>query len=325
MDGNSYRKMMEKKDVGEKIITENITRVQEFEQFLIDNSISDMKNASHRNLLQFFTILNLDENERFLYMSSLKSYFMFTKNQRMIRAINLSSGRTTWLDRLSDTLDAEVGEELREEIMTVGGDIKQTSTPKKKAIWTKCMMDCLLANTDDATCKKILTNNLHYKSSNSGIIRKLRTRFKKNHDIDEILTLMHEDWLKRMAKYSGLESEIYRYCENDPSVEAGVRDGNIITVSKIPYKFNAYITATNDQEKHFNYCHCGWVRDSILKSEEEKISSTFCNCSGGWHKQPFEAIFERPLKVELVKSVLRGDDRCTFAVYLEDDLLPLKK
>jgi predicted hydrocarbon binding protein len=59
-------------------------------------------------------------------------------------------------------------------------------------------------------------------------------------------------------------------------------------------------------------CDCGWVR-----ATKTPVSSTFCLCAKGYIKKYFEAVFQRPVKVELLKSAVCGDEVCKFAIYLD--------
>ena len=79
-----------------------------------------------------------------------------------------------------------------------------------------------------------------------------------------------------------------------------------------------YLDATDDKMKRYYACHCAWARESILQGDE--VSSDFCYCSGGFTKQPWEAALDQHLEVELVKSVLRGDNECSFIIHLPADL-----
>ena len=45
-----------------------------------------------------------------------------------------------------------------------------------------------------------------------------------------------------------------------------------------------------------------------------------CYCRAGWYRQQFEGIFEKPIRIEIVKSVLRGDDVCRFAIHIPNNL-----
>ncbi|WDP92714.1 MAG: hypothetical protein HUN04_24530 [Desulfobacter sp.] len=54
----------------------------------------------------------------------------------------------------------------------------------------------------------------------------------------------------------------------------------------------------------YQQCSCGMVTSG-------KINHPFlCNCTVGYTKQIFETIYNRPVKVELQKSILNGDDIC---------------
>jgi len=63
-------------------------------------------------------------------------------------------------------------------------------------------------------------------------------------------------------------------------------------------------------------CDCGWVR-----STKTPISSTFCHCAKGYIVKYFEAVFQKPLKVELLQAVICGDEVCKFAIYLDDEIM----
>jgi hypothetical protein len=79
-----------------------------------------------------------------------------------------------------------------------------------------------------------------------------------------------------------------------------------------------YLAETDPALRRYYACHCPWVRDAI-KNDDVKLAEIFCQCSGGFHKKPFEIIFERPLKVEVLESVLKGDSRCRFAIHIPEE------
>jgi predicted hydrocarbon binding protein len=60
----------------------------------------------------------------------------------------------------------------------------------------------------------------------------------------------------------------------------------------------------------YERCYCGMVSKT-----KEKFSSTYCNCSRGWLLELFERVFEKPVKVELLQSVIQGDSNCKFVIY----------
>lgn len=68
-----------------------------------------------------------------------------------------------------------------------------------------------------------------------------------------------------------------------------------------------------DGKTIYSICHtCGCP---LIKSEILELSPTLCFCSLGWVKFVFDIILEKPVKVELEKSIGRGDNVCHFIVF----------
>ena len=63
-------------------------------------------------------------------------------------------------------------------------------------------------------------------------------------------------------------------------------------------------------------CDCGWVR-----ATRTPVSSTFCHCAKGYIAKYFEAVFQKPVKVDLVQAVVCGDEVCKFAIHLDDEIM----
>lgn len=325
MQEEVLRKYWKSRKTKESTIDEYVTYVRKMGDFLLNEKNSLGIDKSYlKDIQAFLREWKADKKEKQVFLYALKSYGLATDNRNMIANVNRLLGKGPWLDRFEETLDEFVGEELRRKIIEAGGPIKQSGSTAKKAVWTKCMMDCLEANVDEKTCKKILTNNLHFKSPKSPSFKKLKRIYEKTGNIDDVLEHLHEKWKKRIGDRYGYDSPEYKYVEADPTIEAGKREGNIVYVSKIPYQIKEFLEAKDDRIRRYHYCHCGWVRESLKKSDKEQVSPTFCNCSGGWHKVPFEGIFEQTLEVDLVKSVLKGDDICTFAIHLPKETLTKK-
>ena len=58
-----------------------------------------------------------------------------------------------------------------------------------------------------------------------------------------------------------------------------------------------------------NHCLC-----PMVETKPAGLSKTFCICSLGYVKEMHEQMFKKPVEVELVSSVLRGDPRCQFKI-----------
>jgi hypothetical protein len=100
---------------------------------------------------------------------------------------------------------------------------------------------------------------------------------------------------------------------------SGMREGDKIIHTKIPYMTQEYLDEKDERKKRYYACHCAWARETIM-SDELEVPASFCNCSGGFTVQPWEMALDQPLEVEMVKSVLKGDMECTFAIQLPKDV-----
>jgi len=60
-------------------------------------------------------------------------------------------------------------------------------------------------------------------------------------------------------------------------------------------------------------CNCELVQ---ALPEDERISPTYRHCSKGFVKRWWEGVLERPVKVDLIQSVVSGAQECEFAIYL---------
>jgi hypothetical protein len=58
-------------------------------------------------------------------------------------------------------------------------------------------------------------------------------------------------------------------------------------------------------------CYC-----PIARAHKMQMPKLWCNCSRGWIKELFETSLGKPVRVELKKSIIRGDDECRFQVWL---------
>jgi len=115
-----------------------------------------------------------------------------------------------------------------------------------------------------------------------------------------------------------ITDEVIAFVANDPEIGGGVREGNLIYETKIPYNTKAYLEETDPEKKRYHFCHCPWAKESIRKSTVT-VSPTFCQCSAGFVKRPFEVIFGQRLQADVLESVLQGDDVCRFAIHLPEN------
>ena len=120
----------------------------------------------------------------------------------------------------------------------------------------------------------------------------LKAIYDQSHDIDEVIAVMHTDL--------------------DRWYEFPFRDGNVIYAKKSPYDPEGYAQVETEEEKRRAYCHCPMIRSRL----EAGISPNYCLCGTGWYRQYWEGILGEPLRIEMLKNMLKGDEICQFAIHL---------
>jgi hypothetical protein len=77
---------------------------------------------------------------------------------------------------------------------------------------------------------------------------------------------------------------------------------------KIEYDEDARVI-TADENKSF--CVCPLVQRQIVRD-----SSMLCSCSEGFAERMFSAVLGQPVKARVIKSILRGDPSCVYAIQI---------
>jgi effector-binding domain-containing protein len=94
------------------------------------------------------------------------------------------------------------------------------------------------------------------------------------------------------------------------------REGSLISHTKVPYDREAWEAADDRDAKRRAYCHCALVQDRI-----DQVPPTYCYCGTGWVRQVWEGVLQRPIRVEVLKSLPAGDDECQFLIHLPEDVV----
>ena len=94
-----------------------------------------------------------------------------------------------------------------------------------------------------------------------------------------------------------------------------IRKGNVLYTTKNPSDPKAFSEAKTHLEKIKAYCFCPIIKQNLDKG----VPVTFCNCGAGWPKQLWEGVLQKSLKIEIVKSLTKGDEECQFAFSISDE------
>jgi effector-binding domain-containing protein len=200
------------------------------------------------------------------------------------------------LDRLAAGLQRHGGEAVRQQVMQ-GSQEYPWRSARDNAEWFHDAMERLDEAIDDEGARRTIMNNCADRFPPHRIAS-LRAEYQRSGDIDELLQIMRAD--RTLGHLSWYEQPI--------------RSGNVIHVSKDPVDPEAYEKATDSCERRSRYCHCSLMRDLIRSGQT--VSGTYCHCGAGWYHQLWEGILGEPVEIDVIESVLQGDDRCSFAIHL---------
>jgi hypothetical protein len=325
MDKEGFRAMLLTRKLPEDKIEVSIALAQRFEDFLTGASGISMPEgvwAFSRILIQEGQ--NTEDN----YIT-LARYGLFTNNNELYVAIlELLDGAEAQAN-LYRKVGEVFGEDVLDEVFTGIGVAPLGLPSPEKPRFMHPVVERLENKVGEDACQELLSGCL--RDLPDRYFRRERRRYRKLNDIDEYLIKNHQAFVRELKKCQRegklfyaqeINDAVIAFVQNDPEIESGVRDGSIIYVSKIPYMARKYLTETDPTLKRYYACHCPWAREAI-KSGDVRFAPTFCNCSGGFHKKPWEVIFERPLRVDVLESVLKGDDRCRFAIHLPPEFMPV--
>lgn len=319
MDRNDLRNFLHDRKVGADKIDAFITIAEKFERWLGGKSPT-------KDSVRAFSALMIDEGlNAYDNYIALARYGQFIKNDVVyIAVIELLDGAEA-IDNLHTRLAQVVGEQKRDEVFRgISLPVLGTPNTQRPAI-TQAVMEQIETLVAPETYRPLLANCLRSLGNADPTVRQKYLACK---DLAEFLQKKGDEFIaylqqlkreKRLYFTQEITDEVLAFVESQPEIRQGVRVGNVIYETKIPYNTVAYLAETDAQMKRYHYCHCPWVKES-LRTNDVRVSPTFCLCSSGFHKKYWEGVFGQPLQAEMVETVLDGAMHCKFAIHLPENL-----
>ncbi|MBB6482004.1 DUF6144 family protein [Spirochaeta isovalerica] len=203
-----------------------------------------------------------------------------------------------------------------------------TGAPPEEAVqWTQNLIDKMDETLSDEECRTALTANAH------GIPPEAFTNeaelFNKAPGLEAYLADAHKRSVATLQEHADTGKVWFEQIITQPVVDfvashkevlGGVLEESKIYWTKIPYDTVAWLNEKESDKKRYYACHCPMARE-VLLHEGETIPGKWCNCTAGFVQQRFNAIFGETVKVDLLESVLAGDERCRFAINVPEKFL----
>jgi effector-binding domain-containing protein len=222
---------------------------------------------------------------------------------KYVTEIQIAYHFPVWLDAIRDGVTRCAGAQAAEEVMTGSDGLGTSLDHDRIRRWVVGALDRLDKAVSDEPARACVLNACahHYPKAQ---LEAMRATYE---DIGDLRT-----FVERLGEDKSLfPSRIWLDESGDP----------VVYIEKLipPWQKDAYDAADDPVMKRYHACFCPIAREAIRA--REPMSPSFCYCSAGWFVQMWEAILDRKLRVDIVTAVLRGDDRCVFAIHLPEDLV----
>ncbi|HVP22442.1 MAG TPA: hypothetical protein VMS77_00865 [Conexivisphaerales archaeon] len=322
MDEEGFRGFCTKRNIKEKTIKANVAVIEDSEAFLKGMSPNKrLSNASGQDINGLVAHLVKDGKNNWEDLLALVRYARYSENREAEVAILELLDGSNVLENLSEKVRETVGESKHAEVF--GGlelpPLGTLSTDKPRI--TRMFMERLGASLDEKTCREILSSGPHANPREEYL--QDRTKFLKSKNVDDFLRKKHEEYVEELDRHrrektlyftQEIDEEVVDYVRRTATCQCGVREGDIIYVTKIPYMAKKFLHEKDERRKRYYYCHCPWVREAMLT--DERIPPDFCYCSAGFEKRPWDVIFDEAVTADVVETVLKGDSICKFAIHI---------
>ena len=182
---------------------------------------------------------------------------------------------------LEKNVEFFAGEDVSQRVMESSEEISEKTDKIKVAMWVKGAMERLDSMEEEKKRVQIMENcGFSCFEVNRRVFEKALSRRKKFGNIDEFL-----------------EAE-----QRSPMVGTRLlRKGNNLHQFYTPKSFKKPMR-----------CYCALLRGL---PENQTVSETYCHCARGFVKKFWEGILEKPVRVELKRSAVRGSEECEFVIY----------
>jgi len=323
VDTKGFRGKLHSLGLSEAQIDASIALAQRFEEFAVRQARPPTAATAWA-----FSRLLIDEgkNNEVNYVALIRYCRFIGNHQMLVALLELVDGSEVG-ENLFRMVGEKFGAKIRNEaFLGIGVAPYGTPSPEKPG-YLHPVIHRLRAKVGEQACNEFLSACM--RDLPEGDYLPEREAYRTAGNIDEYLRRRKEAFVARLEDClregslffaQEITAEVVDFVRSQPEMGGGRREGTVIYETKIPYMTKEYLAETNPVLKRDHGCHCPWARDAI-KNGGAKLADTFCYCSGGFHKKPWEVIFDRPLRVEVLESLLRGDMRCRFAIHLPPEVL----
>jgi hypothetical protein len=318
MREREYTEFLRDRDLSDEAIEAATGYVKEFEGYLAETGVGleSFTVADLKNYISGLIEAKKNSTERLIALA--RYAYMAGLNEVFIYFTSIVGGREV-LPSIAERVASLAGREVRDRVFE---DIEAPplgSPPEEFPPVTVRLVERLL-ELGPETCRAALAYNHHGVPPSH--FDKHREWFKEAGDLGSFLKRVHREAVAELERYMSegkvwyeqeITPEVVELVRENQEILSAVRDGGYLYITKIPYAPKDWIAERDPLMRRYYACHCPLARAAILEGKPS-IPLDWCYCSGGFEKLMFDVVFEEPTEVEVLESVLAGDQRCRFRV-----------
>jgi hypothetical protein len=322
----SFESFLQSKNIDENEVRRTLDAIEGFIRFLSKEN-DTVYSFSYGKMIHYADMLAVkDVKEVVFLVRGLWRYLPFIKaNHHMEELLDIAESSQA-METLYERVAEWHGEDAQIEIFKDIDIPPLGARPETKPPVTRVVLQRLEERLGEEKTKELLRPCLH----GGQFVGPDKERFHEIGDLDQFLKIKYEELIKEVEQHRDektamfaqlVDDDVVEYVRTVPSMGPGVREGNRIIISKIPYQVKHFLTANEPNEKRYYLCYCPWVRGAIRDGTEKDISPNFCYCSGGYYKLYWDEVFGQPVSIEPLETALWGDMICTFAMDIPDEIM----
>jgi hypothetical protein len=222
-----------------------------------------------------------------------------------------------WLAKFARCLDETAGESVREQVMAGSEALSMDSSRDEVIAWTQQAMDRLAALVPGEDERRAIMTGCACQYPKEDLAD-VQAVYEATGDVAIAHGMLQGRFEAFLRETLGLEEEMVQEVVGHGWGLAGVLEGDSIVATKIPKSGNlvAYLNESDPEKRRALYCHCPRVRDVLPDGD---LPASYCYCGAGYYQGLWETILGQPVTVELLASVLQGDEMCRVRIDLPID------
>ena len=223
-----------------------------------------------------------------------------------------------WQNKLTKNIESKVSKEIAKKVLEGNEALSDKSTREEVFEWSNQAIEKLSKVVSKDDIEEIMVAcACHYPQEDLQVYKEL---LEDTSDLDLVLAEMDKKFITFIRDILHLDEKYIDLIKDQKMGFAGVRKGNnTIIATKIPKSafVKDYFDSEDPNERRALYCHCPRIRE-VLRNPEKILPEAYCYCGAGFYQNIWEEITGKPVKVEILETVIHGGDVCKIAIHLSE-------